>query len=72
MDESKYKNRLYYIFEKISGILKSIFIDTDYEKSIAHYTNLTVSKLLLSKENNNLFKLKSALRLNTINLMNDP
>ena len=72
LDESKYKNRLYYIFEKISGILKSIFIDTDYEKSIAHYTNLTVSKLLLSKENNNLFKLKSALRLNTINLMNDP
>ncbi len=73
LGESKYKNQLYYIFEKVSDILKNVFVENDNEQSIAHYTNLTVSKLLLSKaESSNLFKLKSPLRLNTINLMNDP
>ena len=73
LGESKYKNQLYCIFEKLSNILKNVFVENDNEQSIAHYTNLTVSKLLLSKaESSNLFKLKSPLRLNTINLMNDP
>ena len=70
---SKYQDQLYGVFESISSILESLFVDNRYEQFIAHYTNLTVSKLLLTKqEDDKKFKLKSTLRLNTINLMNDP
>ncbi|TNL51265.1 hypothetical protein EYB59_07860 [Acinetobacter bereziniae] len=43
-------------------------------RNLSHIiSNLTVSKLLLSEiDNSQIFKLKSMLRLNTINLMNDP
>lgn len=61
------------ILDKVETILKYLFISSDYEKLIAHYTNITVSKLLLSRDDNAVnFKTKSLLRLNTINLMNDP
>jgi len=70
---NKYQDQLYGVFESISSILESLFVDNRYEQFIAHYTNLTVSKLLLTKqEGEKKFKLKSTLRLNTINLMNDP
>ncbi len=73
LKNSKCKNEFFKIFEKVRDILERLFVDSDYEKFIAHYTNLTVSKLLLSEiDNSQIFKLKSMLRLNTINLMNDP
>ncbi|MFW2106154.1 tetratricopeptide repeat protein [Acinetobacter guillouiae] len=73
LHDSKCKNELFKIFEKVRDILERLFIDNEYEQFIAHYTNLTVSKLLLSRlDNDQIFKLKSTLRLNTINLMNDP
>lgn len=83
LENNNSKNQLYKIFKKISDILKNLFVNNEYEQYIAHYTNLTVSKLLLAIETDNKkvnekedqkidFKLKSALRLNTINLMNDP
>lgn len=58
-----------------NNILENIFVDTIYENSIAHYTNVTVSKLLLSYQQNEekmITQVRSPLRLNTINLMNDP
>lgn len=61
--------------QNISDIMEELFISSDYEKSIAHYTNLTVSKLLLATSRNyssGIYEQKSYLRLNTINLMNDP
>lgn len=61
------------IFKIVKEILNRLFITSKYENNIAHYTNLTVSKLLLSKaEEYSDFELKSPLRLNTVNLMNDP
>lgn len=47
---SKYQDQLYGVFESISSILESLFVDNRYEQFIAHYTNLTVSKLLLTKQ----------------------
>lgn len=71
--DDQFKNELYKIFDKISEILKKLFVNNIYEERIAHYTNLKVSKLLLSrKANNEKFEPLSRLRLNTINLMNDP
>ncbi|WP_333654826.1 tetratricopeptide repeat protein [Acinetobacter johnsonii] len=58
------------IFEKVEQLLKYLHVNSEYENLIAHYTNLTVSKLLLSQDKDQEFK--SPLRLNTINLMNDP
>ena len=49
-------------------ILDSLHIKSKYESFIAHYTNLTVSKILISMDG----KEVAPLRLNTINLMNDP
>lgn len=73
LEGNQFKNQLYEIFEKVNEILKILFVNNKYEQLIAHYTNLTVSKLLLSKvENENFFQPLSKLRLNTINLMNDP
>ncbi|CAD9195756.1 hypothetical protein [Acinetobacter bohemicus] len=67
------QNQFYLIFENVRGVLKNLFTRYEDEQYIAHYTNLTVSKLLLSKKGNeDGFNLKSRLRLNTINLMNDP
>lgn len=59
---------------KVDGILSLLFVDLNNEQSIAHYTNLTVSKLLLSQKKSEDKKTLavSQLRLNTINLMNDP
>ncbi|MEJ2899987.1 tetratricopeptide repeat protein [Acinetobacter sp. NS-4] len=56
------------IIALVDMILKVLHIKSEYESSIAHYTNLTVSKILFSKIDNQ----RSPLRLNTINLMNDP
>lgn len=53
----------------VDTILNHLFISSESEKFLAHYTNLTVSKLLLKLGNNNPI---SNLRLNTVNLMNDP
>lgn len=73
LEENNFKNELYKIFEIVNKILKILFINNKYEQIIAHYTNLTVSKLLLDKiENEENFQPVSKLRLNTINLMNDP
>ncbi|RKG31329.1 tetratricopeptide repeat protein [Acinetobacter tianfuensis] len=61
------------ISESVDDLLKKLYLTSKYENCIAHYTNLAVSKLLISEngEHKNLKGL-SALRLNTINLMNDP
>ena len=74
LKESQYKNELFEVFEGVSEVLETLFVNNQYEQSIAHYTNLSVSKLLLSNKNEKLedFEPKSKLRLNTINLMNDP
>ena len=74
LDKSVCKDKLFQLFQIVSKILQGLFIQSEYEQSIAHYTNLTVAKLLLSKKNDKSknFKPKSKLRLNTINLMNDP
>ncbi|MDH0836877.1 hypothetical protein N5J50_07200 [Acinetobacter johnsonii] len=37
------------IFEKVEQLLKYLHVNSEYENLIAHYTNLTVSKLLLSQ-----------------------
>lgn len=74
LSSNKYQSTLYNILNKTNQILERVFVDFEYENSIAHYTNTTVSKLLLSceYERNRNYIEKSALRLNTINLMNDP
>lgn len=74
LDKSVCKNKLFQLFQIISKILQGLFIQSEYEESIAHYTNLTVAKLLISKKNDKSqnFQPQSKLRLNTINLMNDP
>lgn len=65
------------IYEIIQLTLHTLFVDNRYEQSIAHYTTLNVAKLLLANKNQAkkpkaVFEPKSKLRLNTINLMNDP
>lgn len=74
LEGNRFKNEFYKVFEKVSDILRSLFIDNKFEQYIAHYTDLTVSKLLLSSKDNEKgeFEPLSHLRLNTINLMNDP
>lgn len=73
LENNKCEYSFYKIFEKVNHILKNSFVGSIYEEGIAHYTNLTVSKLLLSNGNAiNEFNTSSLLRLNTINLMNDP
>lgn len=71
MSASKYKKNLFEALIITNNILDNIFVDTDHENSIAHYTNVKVSKLLLSY-GEKVTRAKSPLRLNTINLMNDP
>ncbi|MEG2358822.1 tetratricopeptide repeat protein [Acinetobacter sp.] len=62
-----------YILNRVQETLKYLIITSDIESDIAHYTNITVSKLLLSTdEKSEGARLKSPLRLNTIDLMNDP
>lgn len=74
LENSKYKKELFKVFENVSKVLKALFINNKYEQSIAHYTTLSVSKLLLANKDEKTkdFEPKSKLRLNTINLMNDP
>lgn len=63
------------ITQNVGNIMEELFVSSLYEESIAHYTNLTVSKLLLTISEPDAFgeyKSCSPLRLNTINLMNDP
>ncbi len=59
------------ILKNINQILERLFVELKSEELIAHYTNINVSKLLISHDHKDL-KVKSLLRLNTINLMNDP
>lgn len=77
LENPAYKNELFQVFRNVSKTLRSLFVDNYYEQSIAHYTTLNVSKLLLANKNQAkkpkaVFEPKSKLRLNTINLMNDP
>lgn len=74
LSNSTCENILYKVLEKIDKILAKLFVQSTSEHAIAHYTNLTVSKLLLSRNVTEIKKYeeKSPLRLNTINLMNDP
>lgn len=75
LENSNYKNELFEVFQKVGEVLEALFVDNKYEQSIAHYTTLSVAKLLLAnkcKPEKLKFKPKSKLRLNTINLMNDP
>lgn len=64
----KAKNEFLNVIAIVGLILDSLHIKSKYENFIAHYTNLTVSKILLSTTKNRI----APLRLNTINLMNDP
>lgn len=67
------KEAFFYISDKIDNLLNILHVNSDFENYIAHYTNITVSKLLLSSHQEVVnYKEKSPLRLNTINLMNDP
>lgn len=72
LENETFQIKSFKILHVIQEILKNLFISSDYEKLIAHYTNLSVSKLLLSKNKDTDFNMRSLLRLNTINLMNDP
>lgn len=61
------------LLKDVNAIVKKLKFDNKYENYIAHYTDLTVAKVLLSRdENSKEFKPKSALRLGVTNLMNDP
>lgn len=68
------ENVLDQILSKVDQLLSFLFVASSSEQSIAHYTNLTVSKLLLGQKISEDKKTLavSQLRLNTINLMNDP
>lgn len=71
LDDTLIQNSLYGIFEKTHYLLACLFVNSNFEKFIAHYTSLAVAKKILdsgSEDNKN----SSKLRLNTINLMNDP
>ena len=75
LENSTYQNELFQVFQKVGEVLEALFINNKYEESIAHYTTLKVSKLLLTNQNaqdKGIFEFQSRLRLNTINLMNDP
>lgn len=75
LKSNKFKVNFYEIFERVSVVLKSLFVNNKYENLIAHYTNLDVAKLFLKnkeKIEDVVFEPVSKLRLNTINLMNDP
>lgn len=73
LSPGKFQGTLFDILHKTNQVLEQLFIESQFEESIAHYTNTTVSKLLLSYiSDGGVSKVKSLLRLNTINLMNDP
>lgn len=57
----------YELNQRIDLILNYLFVDNLFENYIAHYTRLEIAKILLNTQDN----LKK-LRLNTVNLMNDP
>lgn len=62
---------LFEIFKKVEFLLNSLVIKNDNEDLIAHYTSPTVAKLLIAR-NSCGFVDNSKIRLNTIDLMNDP
>ena len=59
------------IFKKVDSLLSSLIIKHENEDLIAHYTSPFVAKLLLAKDICG-FSKNSNMRLNTIDLMNDP
>ncbi|WP_288382264.1 tetratricopeptide repeat protein [uncultured Acinetobacter sp.] len=59
------------IFKKVDLLLNSLVIKNENEELIAHYTSPFVAKLLVAKEICG-FTENSKMRLNTIDLMNDP
>lgn len=75
LEREEFKIDLFEIFGAVSKVLKSLFVNNEYEGLIAHYTNLDVAKLVLTNKKGveqGKFEPLSRLRLNTINLMNDP
>lgn len=64
-------DKLLEIFKKVDLLLNSLVIKKEDEGLIAHYTSPNVAKLLVAK-NACGFLQNSKMRLNTIDLMNDP
>lgn len=62
---TNYNENFREIFKIVDKLLETLFVNSIEENRISHYTNLSVSKILLKNDDN-------ALRLNTVNLMNDP
>lgn len=63
--------KLIEIFKKVDALLNNLVVKRDHENLIAHYTSPNVAKLLIAKEVCG-FPTNSKMRLNTIDLMNDP
>ena len=63
--------KLFEIFKKVDLLLNSLVIKNANEDLIAHYTSPYIAKLLIAK-NTCGFEHNSKMRLNTIDLMNDP
>ena len=63
--------KLIEIFKKVDSLLSSLVIKNENENLIAHYTSPNVAKLLIAQKVCG-FSDNSKMRLNTIDLMNDP
>jgi protein O-GlcNAc transferase len=56
------------LMNRIDDLLQLLKLESEYEELLAHYTNVIVSKSILSKDE----KIKSPLRLSSLNFTNDP
>ncbi|MEG0032301.1 tetratricopeptide repeat protein [Acinetobacter sp.] len=70
-NKNRMSKKLIEIFKKVDALLNNLVVKRDHENLIAHYTSPSVAKLLIAKEVCG-FPINSKMRLNTIDLMNDP
>lgn len=68
LNDKEKQNKYLNLINLIKIILKLLFVNSEFDTSIAHYTNLTVSKILLDAPQQK----NPSLRLGMINFMNDP
>ncbi|WP_434278538.1 tetratricopeptide repeat protein [Acinetobacter sp. CE-15] len=69
--EKESSRKLFEIFKKVDSLLNSLIIKNKNEDLIAHYTSPSVAKLLIANNICGHYN-SSKMRLNTIDLMNDP